>query len=185
MSSQTVAFLTLILSLALVVDRGLAQDVQSEPGKPTVQASVRNSGPLPVGCTLEETIGTLTTFLQAFNRGDAAELAGFFPSAVAYPHTDRRGFQWYSVTDENGHFVTYDPAELPAYFAARHQRHEALHLLELEVAASWHPGVDLAFRLSRQADDLQLHEMVGKGAMYCDDQTIFVWSMAQDLSASG
>jgi hypothetical protein len=173
------------LSLLLTVERGLGQERPPSASTPGVQISVRNSGPLPEGCAPEETAEFLTTFLDAFNRGDTGGLSQSFPREVAYPDTDKRGFQWYSVTDESGHFVTYDPADLPAYFKKRHLQHEELQLLELEVAASWHAGVDIVFRLSRRADDLTPHEMTGKGAIYCDDNTIFVWSMAQDMPVSG
>lgn len=154
----------------------------AETGTPiaTPNVEVRSgSGALPKGCGVDEVARTVTDFLDAFNRGDAAALAGFFPTAAAYPDTTRPGFQWYSVTDQNRHFVTYDPDGLPAYFAARHEQRERLTLLRLEIAASWHPGVDVVYRLDRQADDLPPHEMIGKGAIECPDKTIFVWSMAQ------
>ena len=78
--------------------------------------------------------------------------------------------------------MTYDPAALPAYFASRHEQYERLRLLELEVAASVQlPYVSIVFRLSREADDLPPHEAAGKGAVYCDDHTILVWSMGQIL----
>jgi hypothetical protein len=180
-----VAFLSsLLLVVALLVgaDRGQVEEETLGTPAPTVKATVRRSSDrLPAGCALEETVRFLTAFLDAFNRGDLTALAAFFPDEGVYPHSDQRGFQWYSVTDQDGHFVTYDPAELPAYFAARHDQHERLHLLELEVATGWHSGVAIVYRLSRVADDLPPHEVIGKGAIYCDDHTIFVWSMAQDL----
>lgn len=169
------------LGLHLATENGHGQEGRPISGSPVVQASVRNKDRLPAGCALEETVQFLTGFLDAFNRGDADDLVRVFPTEVAYPNVDERGFQWYSVTDQSGNYVTYDPAELPAYFAGRHKQHERLQLLALEVAASWHPGVDLVFRVSRVADDLPLHEMNGKGAMSCDDHTIFAWSMAQDM----
>jgi len=178
--------LVLLTSLLLVVlfvaaDRGHTQEETSAKPTPTVQASVRNSSPLPEGCALDETVRLLTDFLDAFNRGDAAALPRFFPKEGVYPYSDQRGFQWYSVTDQNGHFVTYDPAELPVYFATRHEEHEYLQLLELEVAASEEPCVSIVYRLGREADDLPSHEVRGKGAIDCDDHTIFVWSMAQPI----
>jgi hypothetical protein len=174
--------LLLVMALFTGTDRGLTQEVTPGTPTPTVQASLRRSSDhLPAGCALDETVQFLTDFLDAFNRGDVAALPRFFPTEGVYPYADQRGFQWYSVTDQNGHFVTYDPANLPAYLVDRHEQHERLQLLELEVAASWHPGVDIVFRLSRKADDLPSHEANGKGAIYCDDHTIFVWSMAQDV----
>jgi hypothetical protein len=172
------------LSLLLAVDRGLGEVGPLIPGTPTVQTSVRNNTPLPGGCALEEVVTFLTGFLDAFNRGDKAALARFFPTVAAYPYADKPGFQWYSVTDLRGHFVTYDPAALPAYFAARHQQHEQLQLLELEVAGSWQPRVDIVFHLRQQADDVPPRTMIGKGAIDCDERTIFVWSMAQHMAVT-
>jgi hypothetical protein len=183
MLARLVFLAPLLVVAALFVEPDHVQTQEGTPRtvKPTLQASVRNAGPLPAGCESEEVVAFLTAFLDAFNRGDAAALPGFFPEEGAYPYTDKRGFQWYSVTDLEGHFVIYDPAELAAYFASRHEQHERLQLLELEVGAGPHPSVGIVFRLSREADDLPLREMVGKGAIYCDDLTIFVWSMAQDV----
>ena len=181
------AFLTSLLLVVTPlpgVDRSQAQEDMLATPTPTVEAYQRTrSDRLPPGCSLDETVQFLTDFLDAFNRGDATALPRFFPEEGVYPYADKRGFQWYSVTDQSGHFVTYDPAELPAWFAARHEQHERLHLLELEVAASVQfPYVSIVYRLRREADDLPPHEVIGKGAVYCDDHTIFVWSMAQELA---
>jgi len=167
------------LSLLLAMDRSRGQEGQPAASTPTVETSVRNNTPLPAGCELDEAVQVLTAFMHAFNHGDSVALQRFFPDEGVYPYADQRGFQWYSVTDQNGHFVTYDPAELPAYFAARHDQHERLKLRKLEVAGNWEPRVDFGVRLSRRADDISVHKVAGKAAMYCDDHTIFVWSMGQ------
>lgn len=184
MPIRLVAMLLVLVILALLadIDYGQSGRVFLASSTPTVQASIRSgSDPLPAGCGLDEIVRLLSEFLHAFNHGDAPALPSFFPRVAAYPDTTLAGFQWYSVTDQNGHFVTHDPAELPAYFAARHDRQEQLQLLGLELATGWHAGVDIAFRLSRTASDLPPHEAVGKGAIDCDEHTIFVWSMAQDM----
>jgi hypothetical protein len=124
----------------------------------------------------------VTDFLAAFNHGNQATLASFFPDKVAYPDTTKHGFQWYSVTDGSRNFVTYDPADLPAYFASRHAQHEQLRLRRLTVTAgppsAGFARLDLTFRLDRQADDLPHSEATGKGAIDCADMNIFVWSLA-------
>jgi len=174
--------LSLLLALAAAVGAAGAERLGTPVADPVVTVRPGGGG-LPAACDLTVVSRIVTDFLAAFNRGDMNALISTFPTVAAYPYADQPGFQWYSVTDLNGHFVTYDPAELPAYFAARHRHHEHLALLRLEVAASWHPGVDIVYRLTREADDLPPHEMSGKGAVDCAEETIFVWSMAQADSA--
>jgi hypothetical protein len=147
-------------------------------GTPQAQLQVREgSGPLPPGCSPDQVAALVARFLDAFNRGDRAALAGFFPEGARAGGPADPGFQWYSVTDAGGHFVARDPAELPAYFAARHARHERLVLLGLELRRSWHAGVDVAFDLERQADDYPRRVVGGKGAIDCEEQRIIAWSM--------
>ena len=55
-----------------------------------------------LAAALEETVDLLTTFLDAFNRGDVTALPRYFPKEGVYPYSDMRGFQWYSVTDQTG-----------------------------------------------------------------------------------
>jgi hypothetical protein len=181
-SSPRICLILLAITLGLLGHVDEADGLTAPIGTPTPTPEVsvrRGSGPLPPDCTADETAAIVTGFLDAFNRGDASDVRRFFPEVVAFPDTTKPGFQWYSVTDERGHFVTYDPAALPAYFAERYEQGEHLRLLRLEVSASWHPGVDIVYRLDRQADDLSPHEVAGKGAIDCADRTIFVWSMAQ------
>lgn len=147
-------------------------------GTPIAEVRLRTSSTrLPAGCSLTEVASLVTAFLDAFNRGDTTELATFFPTEVAYPDTTKPSFQWYSVTDEQGHFVAYDPADLPAYFAGRHAKGEQMRLLRLEVAESRHSGVDIVYDIERQAEDVASHVAGGKGAIMCPERTIFVWSM--------
>ena len=161
---------------------GSAKDVPAGAATPTVNASVQRGSYLRnTGCSLSRALQVIQEFLDAFNRGEVAELPGFFPTEGVYPYSDKRGFQWYSVTDVEGHHVIFDPAELPAYFVARHKQHERRQLLELEVNGGDGKIVGLIFRLQRSADDRSPREMMGKGAFYCDDETIFVWSMGHDM----
>lgn len=151
--------------------------------QPEIVVVAENSD-LPAGCGARQVADLITRFFAAFNRGDREELVRFFrPDHF-------RG--WYSVGERPARhaprlvkFVLRD--DLLAYFAQRHQRHERLQLRALSVIGpSWHGGVDLTFILTRQADDLEpglggpASIAHGKGAVDCDEQTIFVWSMAMN-----
>ena len=143
----------------------------------TPEADVRaraGSGPLPVGCAPNEVADLVVRFLDAVSRGDLAGIAAYFPEEPGPGAAADPGFQWYSVTDASAHFVAYDPADLPAHFAAQHER---FRLVEIEVASGWHGGVDVAFDLVREAEDFPRREVGGKGAIACERQEIIVWSL--------
>jgi len=53
-----------------------------------------------------------------------------------------------------------------------------LQLRQLEDGGrDWTGGVGIGFTLTRQADDLPEHTVIGKGEIDCEQGTIFVWSM--------
>jgi hypothetical protein len=142
---------------------------------PRPQVTVREgSGPLPDGCTPEDVADLKMGFLDAFNRGDQAALTAFFPAEAKPPGAVEPGeFHWFSAPG----FVAYSRDQLLPYFAERHAQHERLQLLQLEVSTSWHLGVDIVYDIARQADDIPAHVAGGKGAIDCEERTIFVWSM--------
>jgi len=119
----------------------------------------------------------LERFVDAFNRGDLAALARLFPAERAAQTGEITDFQWFSVTGPGDHFLARDREALLAYSAERHARREVLWLLRLEVATSWHGGVDIIFDLVRRADDFPERVVGGKGAIDCARQQIFVWSL--------
>lgn len=172
------------LSLVLSVGSGPASKGQLSTSTPVGQPSVRVFAPLAKACDPDEVVAFLNGFLDAFNRGDVTALSEMYPTNGVYPYSDKHGFQWYSVTDESGHFVTFDPSELPSYFASRLRQHEQLRIVELAVGSAGfesgylRPAVSLQVHLLREADDLPPALMVGKGGAYCDPYQIFVWSMA-------
>jgi hypothetical protein len=138
----------------------------------------------PPGCGHEEIVALVARFFAAFNQGDQAELARFFPEqATGAFNGDRTRFQVYGVIEGDPRaggrrFAARDRTELLTYFAERHRQHERLHLLTLNVSGlSWHGGIDLTFTLTRAADDLPERRVEGKGAINCDNHTIFVWNM--------
>ena len=172
-----------VLALLLVVAPIRAADA-ADAGRvadgATPEADVRaraGSGPLPVGCAPNEVADLVVRFLDAVSRGDLAGIAAFCPEEPGPGAAADPGFQWYSVTDASAHFVAYDPADLPAHFAARAARHERFRLVEIEVASGWHGGVDVAFDLVREAEDFPRREVGGKGAIACERQEIIVWSL--------
>ncbi len=149
---------------------------------PAPQMRVRTGSPLPNGCTTDEAVGIVTAFIDAFNRGDQAALARAFSAQAARRWFVEPGkFQWYSIGSGPGNpiagFVAWTREELLPDLAERHARHERFRLLQIEVAGSWHPGVDVVYDIERRADDVPVHVAGGKGALDCENRTIFVWSM--------
>lgn len=161
----------------------------------------REGDSLPPGCSPRQVARLIMDFFDAFNNGDRDELDRFFGP----------DFKWYSVTEGDPskggrHFVTYGTAgadtagpmgyptsakrdELLSHFAERHKQHERLKLIMVDVAGpSWHGGVDIAYVLTRHADDLldsPDHLSQGKGAINCEKQQIFVWSMGSTPATGG
>src|SRR5260370_4458449 len=135
----------------------------------------RDDSGLLAGCKVHEVADFISTFFDAVNRGDRAQLARSFASSI----------QWYTVTDANGSMTVSTRDDLLTYFADRHKHHERLRLLKIRVSGpSWHGGSDIVFLLTRQADDLdggsqsQPILVNGKGAMFCKERAIFVWAWA-------
>jgi hypothetical protein len=144
---------------------------------PPAQVRLRAGGPLAPDCNADDVARLVTGFLDAFNRGDLPALAGFFPAEAARRGVSEPGkFNWFSVSGVAG-VTAYSRDEVFPYVAERHSRHERLELLQLEVAESWHPGADIVFDVARRADDVPAHVAGGKGAVDCQNRTIFVWSM--------
>src|SRR5262245_36115386 len=123
------------LSLVVSSDSGTVQGDLRAAATPTREPTVRISSPLAPECKPDGVLAFLSGFLDAINRGDTAALAEMFPTNGVYPHTDQMGFQWFSLGDEHGGVVIYDPSELPIYFATRHRQHEQLRFLDLSVGS--------------------------------------------------
>jgi hypothetical protein len=145
---------------------------------------VRDNPTLPKGCSPAEVAQLIMGFLDAYNNGDQEQLIRFFP----------RTFEWYSDTvkadgvevDEEHHFnFTTRPGSqdvLLDYVAERHQYGDHLRLVSVDVAGpGWHGGADIAFRLTREADDLEPdgHEryVEGGGTISCQTREFMVWGM--------
>ncbi len=148
----------------------------------------RDNHALPPGCNPREVARLIVRFFDVLNHGDQERLANFiFGSGPAGVSPS----QWYSASEgvesQGGrHFVAYNLRDFLSYAVERHQQHERLRLIEVDVAGpSWHGGVDIAYVLTRQADDLLSgpgeHMAHGKGAVNCKEQKIFVWSMGMPI----
>jgi len=153
---------------------------------------------LPDGCRPRQIAELVIGFINAFNSGDQDRLAQLFfisegPSPPDFSETRYYPWSWYSVSEvgaggriEDG-FVTYDQGELLRYFAERHRQGERLELLKVsatQVGLLGNEGnVSIVYVLTRDAEDLEPelggpdHIATGKGAINCENQRIFVWSM--------
>jgi hypothetical protein len=112
----------------------------------------------------------LTSFVDAFNAGDAPRLATFFTP------TGPRAFQWFYTPET----PPYGPllSRLPDYFAAWHAAGESWRLVSLKSGdgPSWHGGVDFAVTVERTWPDRSVTSE-GKGALDCTAGTIFVFAI--------
>lgn len=171
----------------------IAEPTANGPHDPPVALLVTRDDPgLPSGCRPWQVAGLITTFFDAFNRGDQAQLARFWMLPKA---SDAQGQRWYSVTEDDpkqggSHFVAYNQSDLLAYFAKRIAQHERLQLVMVDVGQSRGGDVGISYVLIRQADDLKPglggpeRFAVGKGEINCKKQMLFIWSMAQNSGTS-
>jgi len=146
-----------------------------------------DSTTLPSGCSPREAAQLVVRFLDALNRGDPSQLAGF---VFRSPVSGSGQSQWFSVSEDGVRpFAAYDLNSFLAYASERQQRHERLQLLAISVTGpSWHGGVDIVYTLTRYTSDRrpalpwltrggQDRAAAGKGAIDCANQAVQVWSM--------
>ena len=154
-------------------------------GSPTPKVEVGEppgSDQLPDGCSPERVIGIMIRFVDAFNRGDLVQLAAMFRPEVLDADGTPDPFEaprpgWFVVADEPGVQADNDE-ELLAWAVARNANSEHWTLYEVSMAGFWwHGGVSIGFDFLREADDLPIREIGGKGAIDCDDGTIFLWAV--------
>jgi hypothetical protein len=153
---------------------------------------------LPDGCRPRQIAGLVIDFMDAFNRGDQERLSRIFfisegPSPPDFSEEGYYPWSWYSMSEvgaggriEDG-FVTYDQGELLRYFAERHSQGERLELIKVSSTQTGLLGeegnVGIVYVLTRDAEDLEpglggpARIAIGKGAINCESQRIFVWSM--------
>ncbi len=143
----------------------------------TINNSAEDSD-YPDNCNPRQLTNLIMNFFEAYNHGDQEKLSSYFP----------RTFQWYSDEVDSVQFVTRpgNRDDLLIYFAERHEQNEQLKLQSLSVTPPNKGGsnVNIAFVYRRQAEDVLpgLDGVTrvggGKGVITCQNQKIFVWSMA-------
>jgi hypothetical protein len=154
---------TVASGLLLLLLAGCQRAVASSPGSTGAQQE----------CTPQQVHQVVDRFVDAFNRGDIAQLDQLVSS---------QQFSWYS-TDALGerlNAAAYDRSNLMAYFAARHRRHERLALISLDVTYTNAREGGFWFRVTRSADDgLPPTRYSGKGGVQCTTMltSLTVWSM--------
>jgi hypothetical protein len=128
----------------------------------------------PSQCTPQGVRQVVDRFIDAFNRGDIAQLDGLVSS---------QQFAWYSTDAPGQRFnaAAYDRQNLMAYFTARHQHHEHLVLNSLDVTYTDARGAGFWFRLTRSADDgLPPTAYNGKGGVQCATVPMSLTGWAMD-----
>lgn len=114
-------------------------------------------------CTPDTVHQVVDRFIEAFDRGDVAQLDQLFAR-------DGEGFHWYS-TDAPGQRLNAEASNrdsLMAYFAARHLQHERLALNSLDITYTNDMEAGFWFRVTRSADDgLPATAYNGKGGVQC------------------
>jgi hypothetical protein len=117
----------------------------------------------------------LTSFIDAFNGGDSAQLMTHFST-----NRGTAPFKWF-VTPATAAFGP-SLAELPRYFATWNTEGERWRLVNVYAGASpsWHGGVDFAMEIERAWPDRTTLNG-GKGALDCDARTIFVFALGDPL----
>jgi hypothetical protein len=133
------------------------------------------SASAPGPCTPSAVRVVVERFIDAFNRGNLAQLDQLVSDQL---------FSWYSTDAPGERFgeEAKDRGTLVAYFAARHQQHERLVLNSLDVGFTNDRAGGFTFSVTRSADDgLPPTRYGGKGEVQCaiTPISVGVWSMAR------
>jgi hypothetical protein len=139
-------------------------------------AATSGSPANPNQCTPQGVDEVVERFIDAFNRGDIAQLDRLV--------SQQPQFVWYA-TDAPGQRLNaeaYDRGNLMDYFAARHRQHEHLMLNSLDVTFTNASRGGLWAHLTRSADDgLPPTRYVSKGEIQCSTMpgSLTVWAMGR------
>jgi hypothetical protein len=151
-----------------------------------VGVSIRADSTIPRGCNPTEVVQLITSFLDAFNRGDQQQLPEFFSDVADTTQEDT--FHWYSVGGPpdsfNPGFLANNRDELVVYLADRHTHGERMTLLQISYGTSQvgpgvpsDRGIGFVLDVQRSADDIPTHQAGVKGGIDCQEQTILRWAM--------
>jgi ketosteroid isomerase-like protein len=126
-------------------------------------------------CSTNDVRQVVERFIDAFNRGDLAQLDQLVSDQL---------FSWYSTDAPGQRFnaEAKDRGTLIAYFAARHQQHERLALNSLDVTFTNDRAGGFVFSVTRSADDgLPPTRYGGKGEVQCAIRpiSVAVWAMGR------
>jgi hypothetical protein len=137
-----------------------------------VPGATSGSAATPNPCTAQAAHDVVDRFIDAFNRGDIAQLDQLFSAQQfdAYS-TDAPGQRFNAEAQDRG--------TLMAYFSARHQQHEHLALISMDITYSDTRDVGFWFRVTRSADGLPPTRYNGKGGVQCATMptSLVVWAM--------
>jgi hypothetical protein len=160
------------LVLVLVLAACSSQALPTPAPAPVARAPLARSAQESTACARS----VLNSFIDAFNRGDSAQLSTFFSRSQG-----AMTFQWF-VTPET---PAYGPgiAQLPDYFATWRAAGERWRLVSVDAGASpsWHGGVDFGMEIERTWPDRSVINP-GKGALDCDAGKIFVFGLGDAIS---
>ncbi|HXN04658.1 MAG TPA: hypothetical protein VN895_07485 [Candidatus Acidoferrum sp.] len=138
-----------------------------------VPGATSGSAGTPNRCTAQGAHGVVDRFIDAFNRGDIAQLDQLVSA---------QQFEAYSTDAPGQRFDAQarDKGTLMAYFTARHQQHEHLALISMDITYTDTRDVGFWFRVTRSADDgLPPTRYNGKGGVQCATMptSLVVWAM--------
>jgi hypothetical protein len=126
-------------------------------------------------CSTDDVRQVVEHFIDAFNRGDLAQLDQLVYARFSLYATNAPG--------ERLNAQAHDRDNLMAYFAARHQQHEHLALISLDVTYTSTLNAGFWFRVTRRSDDgLPPTRYTGKGEVQCSPMPISltVWAMGPE-----
>jgi hypothetical protein len=138
-----------------------------------VLGATSGSAGTPNPCSAQAAHVVVDRFIDAFNRGDIAQLDQLVSA---------QQFDVYSTDAPGQRFdaPAHDRGTLMAYFTARHQQHEHLALISMDITYADSRDVGFWFRVTRSADDgLPPTRYNGKGGVQCATRptSLVVWAM--------
>ncbi|MCO5177565.1 MAG: hypothetical protein M9890_11450, partial [Thermomicrobiales bacterium] len=123
-----------------------------------------------------------TAFIDAVNRGDREALSNMLPETEGSFEQALAGnfglIGYGAFVSGSTAFNSSSRNQVLNYLQERHQHDDQQQLNTLQISPSHAPdSVDIVFNLTREADDMEPTEFGGKGAIDCQNQTIYLWVM--------